>query len=110
MASPVLGTTPDVYRSFIEALNRQDLDAATRLVDTSRYRENCVGFTNGFVDWEGARDSIRRRVICGLLWLYGGRCLFRSRSSLDSRPNLSRSRATFPRPLTERPLSGLLPS
>src|ERR1700752_4289216 len=60
MASPLLGTTADVYRSFIEALNRQDLDAVTRLVDTNRYRENCVGFTNGFVDWEGARDSIRQ--------------------------------------------------
>ena len=29
-------------------------------VDAARYRENCIGFTHGFVDWTGAKDSIRR--------------------------------------------------
>lgn len=52
--------TGDVYRAFIDAVNRQDLNAAEKLVDTRRYRENCVGFTHGFVDWREAKNSIRR--------------------------------------------------
>jgi predicted ester cyclase len=47
-----------VYRRFLDALNRQDLNAATRCVDVERYRENCVGFTKGFVDWEDAKASV----------------------------------------------------
>jgi hypothetical protein len=35
--------TDDVYQSFIEVVNRQDLDAAAQLLDPQRYRENCVG-------------------------------------------------------------------
>jgi hypothetical protein len=31
-----------IYTSFLELLNRQDLDAATRCVNVERYRENCV--------------------------------------------------------------------
>jgi predicted ester cyclase len=50
----------DVYRRFIEAVNRQDLEEAGRFVDAARYRENCVGFTHGFVDWEQAKDSVRQ--------------------------------------------------
>ena len=53
-------TTADIYRAFIDAVNRQDLDAADRFVDVSRYRENCIGFTPGFVDWEQSKASIRR--------------------------------------------------
>ena len=49
-----------VYRGFIEAVNRQDLDEAAKFVDPARYRENCVGFTRGFVDWEQAQESVRR--------------------------------------------------
>jgi predicted ester cyclase len=41
-------------------VNRQDLEAADQFVDASRYRENCIGFTRGFVDWEQAKASIRR--------------------------------------------------
>ena len=41
-------------------MNRQDLDEAARFVDPARYRENCVGFTRGFVDWDLAKESIRR--------------------------------------------------
>ena len=44
-----------VYRGFIDAVNRQDLEEAARFVDAARYRENCVGFTQGFVDWEEAK-------------------------------------------------------
>jgi predicted ester cyclase len=58
------GTSPtraaEVYRGFIDALNRQDLDAAARLVDPERYRENCIGFTRGFVGWEAAKASVRQ--------------------------------------------------
>jgi len=50
----------DIYQEFIEAVNRQDLEAAARFVNAARYRENCVGFTRGFVDWEQAKESIRQ--------------------------------------------------
>jgi predicted ester cyclase len=50
----------DVYRGFIDAVNRKDLDAAERFVDPERYRENCVGFTHGFVRWNASKDSIRQ--------------------------------------------------
>ena len=53
-------TTAGIYRGFIDAVNRQDLDAADQFVDGSRYRENCIGFTHGFVDWEQSKASIRR--------------------------------------------------
>jgi predicted ester cyclase len=49
-----------VYHGFIDAVNRQDLDEAAKFVDPARYRENCVGFTRGFVDWEQAKESVRR--------------------------------------------------
>jgi len=49
----------DVYRGFLDAVNRQDLTAAEQFVDVVRYRENCVGFTHGFVRWEEAKASVR---------------------------------------------------
>jgi len=49
-----------VYTGFIDAVNRRDLDRAALFVDAERYRENCVGFTRGFVGWEDARASVRR--------------------------------------------------
>ncbi len=55
------GTGPaDLYNRFIEAVNRQDLEEAGRFVDAARYRENCVGFTHGFVGWEQAKESVRQ--------------------------------------------------
>lgn len=54
------GTASQVYRGFIDAVNRQDLDAAERFVNVARYQENCVGFTHGFVGWQAAKDSVRR--------------------------------------------------
>jgi predicted ester cyclase len=53
-------TSADIYRAFIDAVNRQDLGAADQFVDESRYRESCIGFTRGFVDWEQSKASIRR--------------------------------------------------
>ena len=50
----------DVYQGFIDAVNRQDLEEAARFVDAARYRENCVGFTHGFVDWQEAQKSVRQ--------------------------------------------------
>jgi predicted ester cyclase len=57
--SPGTGAA-EVYRGFIDAVNRQDLEAAGGFVDAARYRENCVGFTHGFVDWEKAKESVRQ--------------------------------------------------
>jgi predicted ester cyclase len=57
--TPPAGTA-GVYHGFIEAVNRQDLEAAGRFVDATRYRENCVGFTHGFVGWEEAKESVRK--------------------------------------------------
>ena len=56
---PDLGAA-DVYRGFIDAVNRQNLEEAARFVDAARYRENCVGFTHGFVDWQEAQKSVRQ--------------------------------------------------
>lgn len=61
----VSGTTPagaagQVYQGFIEAVNLKDLDSAEQYVDVARYREDCVGFTHGFVDWRAAKDSVRQ--------------------------------------------------
>jgi predicted ester cyclase len=53
-------TAADVYRGFIDAVNRRDLDAAERFIDIEWYRENCVGFTHGFVGWSQARESVRQ--------------------------------------------------
>jgi len=50
----------DVYQGFIDAVNRQDLEGAAQFVDAARYRENCVGFTHGFVDWQEAQTSVRQ--------------------------------------------------
>jgi predicted ester cyclase len=48
----------DVYTGFLDALNRQDLGAAEKYVDVAAYRENCVGFTPGWVDWPAACASL----------------------------------------------------
>ena len=55
-----MDTSADIYRGFIDAVNDKDLDAADRFVNASQYRENCIGFTRGFVDWEQAKASIRQ--------------------------------------------------
>lgn len=48
----------EVYRRFLDALNEQDLASAAKCVDAESYRENCVGFTPGWVDWVGACASL----------------------------------------------------
>jgi hypothetical protein len=47
-----------VYSGFLDALNRKNLDAAAAYVDVDRYRENCVAFTGGFVNWADAKASL----------------------------------------------------
>jgi len=49
-----------VYTGFIDAVNQQDLDRAAQFLDPVRYRENCIGFTRGFVSWEDAKASVRK--------------------------------------------------
>ena len=46
------------YRRLLDALNAKDLTAAEQYVDIVTYRENCVGFTPGWVDWTEARASL----------------------------------------------------
>jgi hypothetical protein len=48
-----------VYRRFLDALNRQDLTEAEACVDPTRYRENRVGFTDGYVNWADAKTSVQ---------------------------------------------------
>ena len=55
-----MSAAADVYQGFIDAVNSKDLAAADRFVEASAYRENCIGFTRGFVDWEQAKRSIRQ--------------------------------------------------
>ncbi|HEY6277380.1 MAG TPA: ester cyclase [Streptosporangiaceae bacterium] len=49
-----------IYTGFIDAVNQHDLDRAAQFIDAVRYRENCIGFTRGFVGWEDAKASIRK--------------------------------------------------
>ena len=60
MAEVEKAGTAEVYKAFIDAVNHQDLEKAAECVDVVRYRENCVGFTHGFVEWEQAKNSIRK--------------------------------------------------
>ena len=55
-----MNAAADIYRGFIDAVNSKDLGAADQFVDASRYRENCIGFTRGFVDREQSKASIRQ--------------------------------------------------
>ena len=53
------GTTAEIlYRSFLTALNDQDLAAAARCVHPDLYREDCIGFTGGWVGWAEATASL----------------------------------------------------
>jgi predicted ester cyclase len=52
-------TAEQAYLGFLDALNNRDLAAAEQFVDVARYREDCVGYTRGWVDWAAAKDSVR---------------------------------------------------
>jgi predicted ester cyclase len=51
-----------VYARYKELLNAQDFGALDEVVDPARYREICVGFTPGWVDFPDAVASLRRVV------------------------------------------------
>jgi predicted ester cyclase len=50
----------EVYRRFVDGLNRRDLDAVEVTVDTERWQEVCVGYTEGVIGWPESRASIER--------------------------------------------------
>jgi predicted ester cyclase len=47
-----------VYRRFLDALNAGDMDAAEQVVNVERWREICVGFTDGVIEWPESRASM----------------------------------------------------
>jgi predicted ester cyclase len=49
-----------VYRRFVDGLNRRDLEAVEATVDPERWREVCVGYTQGVIAWPESRASIER--------------------------------------------------
>ena len=46
------------YQRFLDALNTCDLDRAQEEVDVRRWREVCVGFTAGVIEWPESRASM----------------------------------------------------
>lgn len=48
-----------VHRAFSEALTRQDVDSAARLVDTQSYREKCVGDSRAVSSTPRRRPPLR---------------------------------------------------
>ena len=58
-----------VYTRYIELLNAQDFGALREVVDPERYREICVGFTQGWVDLDEAVTSLEK-VVTGIPDLY----------------------------------------
>jgi predicted ester cyclase len=49
-----------VYRRFLDALNARNLDRTEHAVDPDRWREVCVGFTNGPIRWPDSRTSMEK--------------------------------------------------
>ena len=47
-----------VCLAFLDGLNDCDLDRAEAAVDVARWREICVGFTNGVIRWPDSRASM----------------------------------------------------
>lgn len=52
-----------LYARFVDLLNRQDFDAMHREVVADDYREICVGFTPGWVDYAGGVASLKRVLV-----------------------------------------------
>ena len=51
-------TAAETYLSFLDALNGCDLDRAQETVDAERWREVCVGYTSGVIEWPQSRASM----------------------------------------------------
>ena len=54
-----------LYRDFIDALNRQDFDRIRQDIVHPDYHEECVGFTPGRVSYNDAEQSLRK-VLMGI--------------------------------------------
>lgn len=54
-----------VYARYIELLNARDYGSLREVVAPERYREVCVGFTPGWVDFPEAVTSLRK-VVTGI--------------------------------------------
>ena len=52
-----------LYRNFIEALNRQDFDKVRQEIIHPDYHEECVGFTPGRVSYEDAEQSLKKVLV-----------------------------------------------
>lgn len=50
----------EVYGRFLDGLNKRDLDAVEQAVDPARWREVCVGYTQGVIPWADSRRSMER--------------------------------------------------
>lgn len=49
-----------VYGRFLDALNDGDLGRAEASVDRERWREVCVGFTAGVIEWPESKTSMEQ--------------------------------------------------
>lgn len=49
-----------LYLKYVELLNRQQIDKLPEVVDVEKYREDCVGFTSGWVSYPEAIQSVQR--------------------------------------------------
>ena len=55
-----IGPAAEVYIQFLNALNKKDLKTAVKYVNTELYQENCVAFTDGYVGWIEAKESLEK--------------------------------------------------
>lgn len=60
-----LDANKQLYRAFIDALNRQDFRAVRQDIVHADYREECVGFTPGRVAYDEAERSLKN-VLAGI--------------------------------------------
>ena len=51
------------YARFVDLLNRQDFETMRREVIADDYREICVGFTPGWVDYDRGVDSLKKVLV-----------------------------------------------
>ena len=60
-----LAENKQLYRDFIDALNKQDFAKVQRDIVHPDYHEECVGFTPGRVSYEEAEKSLKK-VLAGI--------------------------------------------
>ncbi len=57
------GKSKALYARFVDLLNRQDFETMRREVIADDYREVCVGFTPGWVDYEDGVASLKQVLV-----------------------------------------------